>query len=67
MLFKEIKNHSCLLVNISGVVLLFVLLIVGCSGVKVTTYYENGALATAAPIATDIGASIFARGDTAER
>ena len=65
MLFKEIKNHSCLLVNISGVVLLFVLLIVGCSGVKVTTYYENGALATAAPIATDIGASIFARGGNA--
>ncbi|MFZ5981245.1 MAG: gamma-glutamyltransferase [Candidatus Zixiibacteriota bacterium] len=40
-------------------------LMVSCSRFKVTTFYENGAVATAAPIATEIGQQVFARGGNA--
>ena len=45
--------------------LILVVLAAGCSQIKVTKFYENGALATAAPLATEIGQSIFARGGNA--
>jgi len=47
--------------------LLFLLgaLIFGCSGIIVTKYYENGAIASSAPIATNIGCDIFRRGGNA--
>ncbi|MFH2049199.1 MAG: gamma-glutamyltransferase [bacterium] len=47
--------------------LLFLLgaLILGCSGINVTKYYENGAIASSAPIATNIGCDIFRRGGNA--
>jgi gamma-glutamyltranspeptidase/glutathione hydrolase len=37
----------------------------GCSGISVTTYYSKGALATAAPIATNVGMKVFAEGGNA--
>jgi gamma-glutamyltranspeptidase/glutathione hydrolase len=37
----------------------------GCGGFKVARYYENGALATAAPIATEIGLQVFKKGGNA--
>jgi gamma-glutamyltranspeptidase/glutathione hydrolase len=38
---------------------------VACSGVKVTKHYERGAVATAAPIASQIGLEIFRQGGNA--
>jgi len=45
--------------------LILVVLAAGCGQVKVTKFYENGALATAAPLATEIGQAVFARGGNA--
>jgi gamma-glutamyltranspeptidase/glutathione hydrolase len=36
-----------------------------CRGIQVTSYYENGALATEAPLATTLGREIFDRGGNA--
>ncbi len=40
-------------------------LFVGCIGVEVSRYYETGALATAAPIATAVGQQVFQQGGNA--
>ena len=40
-------------------------LISGCESASVTSYYEKGALATASPIATNIGEQVFAKGGNA--
>jgi gamma-glutamyltranspeptidase/glutathione hydrolase len=44
---------------------LFAILLTGCTGVEITHYYENGVVATAAPIATAIGLKIFEQGGNA--
>ena len=46
-------------------VLLFAVLVVGCGSLEVTRYFEKGALATAAPIATAVGEKVFAEGGNA--
>ena len=46
-------------------VLLFTVLVIGCGSFEVTHYFEKGALATAAPIATSIGEKVFAKGGNA--
>jgi len=43
----------------------FINVLVGCSGVEVAHYCEHGALATAAPIATDVGLDVFQKGGNA--
>lgn len=51
-----------------GLILLaffFINLFVGCEGVEVSDYYENGALATAAPRATAVGLEVFQKGGNA--
>jgi len=40
-------------------------LLVGCSEINVTKYYENGAIASSAPIATDVGCDVFQQGGNA--
>ncbi|MFH1374698.1 MAG: gamma-glutamyltransferase [bacterium] len=37
----------------------------GCAGLEVSRYYERGALATAAPIATAVGENVFRQGGNA--
>jgi len=46
-------------------VLFLVLLFLGCSKQNKADFFENGALATAAPIATDIGVQVFKQGGNA--
>ncbi|MGH8015891.1 MAG: gamma-glutamyltransferase, partial [Candidatus Zixiibacteriota bacterium] len=46
-------------------VLFVFFLFINCSKVKDAEVYENGTLATAAPIATDIGVQVFKRGGNA--
>ena len=60
MVFTQRGLFSAALVVISLAVLL-----VSCSSLKVTQFYEKGALATAAPLATEIGQSVFVRGGNA--
>ncbi|RKX24256.1 MAG: gamma-glutamyltransferase, partial [Candidatus Zixiibacteriota bacterium] len=48
-----------------ALVFLVFLCLFGCRGVQVSHYYERGALATAAPITTDIGVQIFHEGGNA--
>lgn len=47
--------------------LLFLLgaLFLGCSKINITNYYEYGAVASSAPIATDIGSGVFRQGGNA--
>lgn len=40
-------------------------ILLDCSGFKVTRFYEKGALATGAPLATEIGRQVFIRGGNA--
>jgi gamma-glutamyltranspeptidase/glutathione hydrolase len=44
---------------------LFLLLAASCSDITVATYFEHGAVASEAPIATDIGVEVFRRGGNA--
>ena len=60
-MYKIPKSLSGFLV----ICLFLALLAAGCSQVKVTKFYENGALATAAPLATEIGREVFSRGGNA--
>jgi len=51
---------------LSGTLLFLVgTLLLGCSGINVTNYYENGAIASSAPIATEIGCDVFRQGGNA--
>ncbi len=40
-------------------------IIAGCTGIEVSRYYDNGAVATSSPIATEIGRQVFVRGGNA--
>ncbi len=40
-------------------------LLTGCSEINITKLYENGAIASSAPIATDIGCDVFIQGGNA--
>lgn len=58
------SNHRRFLVT--GALVVFLILSLGsCDTVKVSTWYEQGALATAAPLATDIGLQVLAEGGNA--
>ena len=61
---SKIKNNHFSNFIATGVVFLS-LLVIQCSGIKVETYYENGAAATASPIASDIAVEIFKQGGNA--
>jgi len=61
---KIFKNHHRWL-TVSLMVVFLTGLLLGCRGVRVTHYFERGALATAAPIATGVGETVFARGGNA--
>ncbi len=51
---------SCRRILTLGALLFFITLsFAGCAGVNVSTYFEHGALATASPIATEIGIKVF--------
>jgi len=47
---------------ITGLAVFSLVFVFGCSRVGVKSCYENGALATSAPIATDVGVEVFKRG-----
>jgi len=55
-------RHSLLLL---ATAVLSISLLVGCTGVEVSRYYDTGALATAAPIATAVGEEVFQQGGNA--
>ena len=58
------KNRSYIVFLLCGAV--FVLLnLLNCSAVKIETYYENGVVATASPIATEIGVQVLKNGGNA--
>lgn len=60
----NLKNRSYIVSLLCGAV--FVLLILlNCSAVKIETYYENGVVATASPIATEIGVQVLKNGGNA--
>ncbi|HKK21197.1 MAG TPA: gamma-glutamyltransferase [candidate division Zixibacteria bacterium] len=61
--FRFIRRWKWLCVIVA--VLSAVWCLTGCSGISVTTYYSRGALATAAPIATNVGMKVFAEGGNA--
>jgi len=48
-----------------SVVLVFLLSLTGCGAVELTRYYETGAVASASPIASEVGREIFQRGGNA--
>jgi len=60
---KNINRQSLLAAALLPVLLSFFL--GGCENAFITSYYENGALATASPIATQIGEQVFANGGNA--
>jgi len=50
----------------AGLFVLFAIgLVIGCSGVEVTRYYKQGAVATGSPIATRVGRQVLERGGNA--
>lgn len=58
------SNHRRFLVT--GALVVFLILSLGsCDTVKVSTWYQKGALATAAPLATDIGLQVLDDGGNA--
>jgi gamma-glutamyltranspeptidase/glutathione hydrolase len=54
-------RHSLLIATAA----LCISFLVGCAGVEVSRYYDTGALATAAPIATSVGNEVFQQGGNA--
>jgi gamma-glutamyltranspeptidase/glutathione hydrolase len=54
-------RHSLLIATVA----LYINLLVGCTGVGVSCYYDTGVLATAAPIATSVGEEVFQQGGNA--
>ncbi len=54
-----------LLTGVAAMLLFISIWLIACSGLSVTTYYSQGALATAAPIATNIGTKVFSEGGNA--
>ncbi len=42
-----------------------IILLLGCQGIQVSHYYNNGAVATSAPMATEIGVQVFREGGNA--
>ena len=60
----KLKYVSFLPLIISAAVLLL-LTFCGCNSFQVTTYYSNGAVATGAPIATELGLEILKKGGNA--
>ena len=67
MLIIPFLRGRRLILVISAMLLLLTMMIVlaSCSGVNVATYYSRGALATAAPIATEVGTKVFTEGGNA--
>ncbi|UCD64692.1 MAG: gamma-glutamyltransferase, partial [Candidatus Zixiibacteriota bacterium] len=49
----------------AGLIFTALFALLGCRGLEVARYYERGALATAAPIATRVGEKVFADGGNA--
>lgn len=63
-MLKNAYNHYCRILFLIIVVVLLTAML-SCSGINVSTYYEKGGLATAAPLATDIGIKIIKEGGNA--
>lgn len=57
--------HPCASVLMAWVILFGATVLPGCGSLEVTRYYERGALATSAPIATEVGKQVLARGGNA--
>ncbi len=55
---QAILNHRLLPLT-AGLVVFLVVLLPGCESLEVSTCYEHGAVASAAPIASDLGARVF--------
>ncbi len=58
-LFPRKRSHELVLL------LFLTTLFYGCGDFEVARYYENGALATSAPVATDVGLNVFKNGGNA--
>ncbi len=57
--------HPCASVIMAWVILFAAALLTSCGGLEVSRYYERGAVATSAPIATMVGEQVFAAGGNA--
>lgn len=57
--------HYCRHATISFAVLITLLVLSGCKGITITRLWRQGAIATAAPIATDIGLQVLRNGGNA--
>ncbi len=64
-MFNQIKNRRLYTASSIAAVFIIFFCLISCGGFEYTEYYENGALATASPIATDVGVEIFKEGGNA--
>ncbi len=60
-----IKHSRPGVVLAASLAALFLLVVLGCSWIDVTTYYQQGAVATGAPIATDLAIEVLKKGGNA--